>query len=333
MPGSPSSSACCWWPRWVALLDTARRLRDAREELARLHDEATTVAVEERPRAVQAAGAAVRTAMGTVARLREQGVRGMLLGSIEDFTAWALEDRHEIVRVADEDGNVTIMFSDIEGSTALNDELGDETWLKVLRAHDELLSRCFDQHRGHVVKSAGDGYMVVFSTPGARHRRRAGRAASARAGSACARALRQHPVRVRIGLHTGRAVERDGDWFGRNVAMAARVANVAAGGRGPGQHRARRAPEGAGRHDLAWRLEQTEPVDAQGAAGRAHAVAGRGVSGVTRRARPAAHARGDGARRRAGPALRPRGHDDRAGRLRRPRSARRRLRRTTATRC
>ena len=56
--------------------------------------------------------------MDTVARLREQGVRGMLLGSIEDFTAWALEDRHEIVRVADEDGNVTIMFSDIEGSTA-----------------------------------------------------------------------------------------------------------------------------------------------------------------------------------------------------------------------
>lgn len=250
-----------------ALVESARRLRDAREELARLHDEATTVAVEDRsPRAVQAAGAAVRTAMGTVARLREQGVRGMLLGSIEDFTTWALEDRNEIVRVADEDGNVTIMFSDIEGSTALNDELGDQVWLRVLRAHDALLSRCFDQHRGHIVKSAGDGYMVVFSTPGL------GIAAAMDVQRALergrvGRALRQHPVQVRIGLHTGRAIERDGDWFGRNVAMAARVANVAQGGEVlVSTELAARLKEQGG-SDQRWRLEQTEAVTLKGLPG------------------------------------------------------------------
>lgn len=250
----------------VALLDTTRRLREAREELGRMRDQATSVAVEERPRAVQAAGAAMRTAMETVTRLREQGVRGMLVSSIEDLTAWALEDRTEIVRVADEDGNVTIMFSDIEGSTALNDELGDETWLKVLQAHDKLLSRCFDQHRGHIVKSAGDGYMVVFSTP------ELGIAAALDVQRALARervprALRHHPVRVRIGLHTGRAIERDGDWFGRNVAMAARVANQAGGGEVlVSTELAARLKEQLG-EDLAWELQQTEAVTLKGLPG------------------------------------------------------------------
>ncbi|ROR89789.1 adenylate/guanylate cyclase domain-containing protein [Nocardioides aurantiacus] len=250
----------------IALLDATRRLREARDELERVRDQATSVAVEERPRAVQAAGAAMRTAMETVTRLREQGVRGMLVSSIEDLTAWALEDRTEIVRVADEDGNVTIMFSDIEGSTALNDELGDEVWLKVLQAHDKLLSRCFDQHRGHIVKSAGDGYMVVFSTP------QLGIAAALDVQRALERervprALRQHPVRVRIGLHTGRAVERDGDWFGRNVAMAARVANTAEGGEVlVSTELAARLKEDVG-DDLAWTLQQTEPVTLKGLPG------------------------------------------------------------------
>ena len=44
------------------------------------------------------------------------------------------------------------------------------------------------------------------------------------------RRLRRTPIRVRIGLHTGTAIERDGDYFGRNVAMAARVAAMADGG-------------------------------------------------------------------------------------------------------
>ncbi len=249
----------------VALVGATRRLREVRAERDELRDRATSVTVEERPRAVQAAGAAVRTAMDTVARLRQQGVRGMLVSSIEDLTAWALEDRSEIVRVADEDGNVTILFSDIEGSTALNEELGDETWLTVLRAHDKVLCAAFDQHRGHVVKTAGDGYMVVFSTPAL------GIAAAMDVQRALERervprALRQHPVRVRIGLHTGRAVERDGDWFGRNVAMAARVANSAAGGEVLVSTELAARLKEAG-DDGGWRLEQTEPVLLKGLPG------------------------------------------------------------------
>jgi adenylate cyclase len=180
--------------------------------------------------AVQTAGLAMRTALDTVSRMRERGVRSTLLASIDDFTRWALEDRGEIARVAGPDGEVTIFFSDIENSTALNSELGDEEWVKLLAAHDRLLHTYVERHRGLIVKSQGDGYMVVFSTPelalGASLDIQ--RALSAKRQRS--RRLRRTPVRVRIGLHTGTAIEKEGDYFGRNVAMAARVTAMADGG-------------------------------------------------------------------------------------------------------
>ena len=209
----------------------AVQLSRARERVAELEELAAAVAAEESPtpRSVQAAGRVVRTAVETVSRVRSQGVRGMLLSSIEDFTTWALEDRREIVRVAGADGNVTIMFSDIENSTALNSELGDKNWVKLLRDHDRLLNTYVDKHRGHIVKSQGDGYMVVFSTPELAIRAAIDIQRELSRTRQSTRRLRRTPIKVRIGLHTGTAIERDGDYFGRNVAMAARVAAVAEG--------------------------------------------------------------------------------------------------------
>ena len=180
--------------------------------------------------AAQAAGLAMRTVVETASKVREHGVRGMLLGSIDDFTTWALEDRTEIVRIAAADGTVTIFFSDIENSTSMNSELGDKKWMRVLAAHDRLLHTYIDKHRGHVVKNQGDGYMVVFSTPELAIRASLDIQRALSATRQRSRRLRRTPVRVRIGLHTGTAVERDGDWFGRNVAKAARVAAMADGG-------------------------------------------------------------------------------------------------------
>ena len=213
------------------------QLNQARSEVAELTDAIGTIEADpgfpRSPRtaqAVQTAGLAMRTAMDTVSRLRERGVRSTLLTSIDDFTRWALEDRSEIARVAGPDGEVTIFFSDIENSTALNSELGDEEWVKLLAAHDRLLHTYVDRHRGLIVKSQGDGYMVVFSTPelaiGASLDIQ--RALSAKRQRS--RRLRRTPIRVRIGLHTGTAIEKEGDYFGRNVAMAARVAAMADGG-------------------------------------------------------------------------------------------------------
>ena len=162
--------------------------------------------------------------------MREQGVRSTLLASIDDFTRWAQEDRGEIARVAGPDGEVTIFFSDIENSTALNSELGDEEWVKLLAAHDKLLHTYVEKHRGLIVKSQGDGYMVVFSTPDLALGASLDIQRALSAKRQRSRRLRRTPIRVRIGLHTGTAIEREGDFFGRNVAMAARVAAMADGG-------------------------------------------------------------------------------------------------------
>jgi class 3 adenylate cyclase len=221
----------------VAITLLVRTLSVTRAELADLTElremERTESPATRYPRtaqAAQAAGLAVRTVVGTASRLREHGVRSTVLGSIDEFTAWALEHRGEIARIAAPDGTVTILFSDIENSTSLNSELGDERWVRLLASHDKLLHTYVEKHRGQVVKNQGDGYMVVFSAPdlavgAALDIQRALSAKRQRN-----RHLRRTPIRVRIGLHTGTAIEREGDYFGSNVAMAARVAALADGG-------------------------------------------------------------------------------------------------------
>jgi adenylate cyclase len=181
-----------------------------------------------RPGPRSAAGRAMKAVVETAARVRDQGVGGLLMTSLEDLTRWATEDRAQIARVAAPDGTVTIFFSDIEDSTALNEQLGDARWIRLLDTHDALVRRLVEKQHGHVVKSQGDGFMVVFGDA----------AAAARAAIEIQNAfdqgasprLRKTPIKIRIGLHVGTAVARDGDYFGRNVAMAARVAAEARGG-------------------------------------------------------------------------------------------------------
>jgi adenylate cyclase len=120
-----------------------------------------------------------------------------------------------------------VFFSDIEGSTALNSELGDEGWVKLLIAHDTHVRAHVERRNGHIVKSQGDGFMIVFGSP----------LDAVKAGVGIQRSLadlrgrrgRRMPLKVRIGIHEGTAIARDGDLFGQTVAMAARVAALARG--------------------------------------------------------------------------------------------------------
>ena len=196
----------------------ARSRRQARQLLERLA----------RPRggAVYAASRAVSAIVETATRMHAVG--GLLMSSLDELNRWVREDRAEIARVSAPDGTVTIFFSDVEDSTALNERLGDKGWLRVLDAHDALVRRQLAAHGGHVVKSQGDGFMVVFGEPAAAVRAALGiqHALSA----APPRRLRATPIAVRIGVHVGRAITRDGDYFGRNVALCARVAACAGGG-------------------------------------------------------------------------------------------------------
>lgn len=118
----------------------------------------------------------------------------------------------------------TILFTDIEGSSALVESLGDHRWLEVLRSHNRIVREQVDRHRGYEVKTVGDGFMVAFPGP----------KPAVECAVAIQRALAEHEqepaLRVRMGLHAGDALEEDGDYFGREVVMAARVSAQARGG-------------------------------------------------------------------------------------------------------
>ncbi len=209
----------------VDVLVTRLRLRNAKRRITHLEGDLRTSAL---PRSRRMAGMAVKAVFETASRVREGGVTGLLMSSIEDITRWATEDRAEIVKVAAPDGTVTIFFSDIEDSTAHNERLGDDEWVRLLDSHDRVVRGEIKRHRGHVVKTQGDGFMVVFRDPAEAVRA----AVDIQRGldEAVHRRLRRTPIRVRIGVHVGTVVSKDGDYFGRNVAMAARVAGTAKGG-------------------------------------------------------------------------------------------------------
>jgi class 3 adenylate cyclase len=169
----------------------------------------------------------VKAVMDTATLVRKRGIGGALRSSIEDLAGWAQVERPDLARLAADDGTVTILFSDIEGSTALNEELGDRRWVKVLAQHDKIVRARVERERGHIIKTQGDGFMVAFAQP----------AEATRCSTEVQRALAGNggrsddaPIRVRIGIHKGDAVHRDGDLLGRNVALAARIAAEAEGG-------------------------------------------------------------------------------------------------------
>jgi predicted ATPase/class 3 adenylate cyclase len=122
-------------------------------------------------------------------------------------------------------GTVTFLFTDIEGSTRLWQE-HPKAMKPALARHDEILRAAIEAHDGHYVKSTGDGAYAVFST--------ASEAIDAAVASQRAMVteawLLPDPLRVRIGIHTGQADLRDGDYYGTAVNKAARLMSIAHGG-------------------------------------------------------------------------------------------------------
>ncbi|MEY2397398.1 MAG: hypothetical protein QOJ00_572 [Actinomycetota bacterium] len=151
------------------------------------------------------------------------------------------------------EGVVTFLFTDIEGSTHLIQQHGDD-WPDLLTKHYELLAGPLAAHGGHQVGTRGDAVFVAFDDAG-----------RALAGAIAAQAAVSHypwpdpPLRVRMGLHTGEAVVRNGDYVGLAVHEAARICAAGHGGQvlcsASALHFAGGAPEGAtlvdlGRHRL-----------------------------------------------------------------------------------
>jgi class 3 adenylate cyclase len=121
-------------------------------------------------------------------------------------------------------GTLTMMVTDIAGSTRLAESLGDRRWMDVLNDHNTLVRAEVEREGGTEVKAQGDGFLVVFASA----RRAILAAVGVQRALASYRAEHpDHPVSVRIGLHTGEIVDVDGDVFGQNVIIAVRIAGEA----------------------------------------------------------------------------------------------------------
>jgi class 3 adenylate cyclase/pimeloyl-ACP methyl ester carboxylesterase len=130
----------------------------------------------------------------------------------------------------------TVLFTDVEGSTALTRRLGDAKARQVMREHERITRDALRAHGGAEVKALGDGFMASFS--------------SATRALECAIAMQQAfaehnagllrqaqdahtepvEVRVRVGLNAGEPIAEDEDLFGTAVILAARIAAKAEGG-------------------------------------------------------------------------------------------------------
>ncbi|HUG48644.1 MAG TPA: adenylate/guanylate cyclase domain-containing protein [Candidatus Limnocylindria bacterium] len=123
-------------------------------------------------------------------------------------------------------GTVTLLFTDIEGSTRLLQQLGPSDYGSLLAEHHRLLGETAARHDGIEVKTEGDSFFIVFPrAPSALEAvvaMQRGLAAAAWPGRAS--------VRVRMGLHTGEVALSAGEYIGIDVHRAARISDAAHGG-------------------------------------------------------------------------------------------------------
>jgi class 3 adenylate cyclase len=118
------------------------------------------------------------------------------------------------------EGTVTLLVTDIEGSTSMTEELGDIRWMRVLNKHNEQVRQCVHDHGGIELKQQGDGFLLAFP--------------SARKALLCAvqlqKSFHDDELPVRMGLHTGEVIRDGDDLYGRNVILASRITDQARGG-------------------------------------------------------------------------------------------------------
>jgi adenylate cyclase len=149
---------------------------------------------------------------------------GMGLTTTVDDILQDVQDERPSVSAMAPDGSVTIVFTDIEGSTNLMETIGEKRWLELLAWHNDAVTQQTALFGGTVVKGQGDGFMLAFPACGS--------------ALACAVVLERllragwegTAVPTRMGIHCGNAKAESGDFFGRTVVIAARISGAAAGG-------------------------------------------------------------------------------------------------------
>jgi pimeloyl-ACP methyl ester carboxylesterase len=134
-----------------------------------------------------------------------------LLHEVERFVTGAL------VPVAVDRVLATVLFTDIVNSTQRVEEMGDQSWHRLLERHDDLVRSELIRHRGHEVATTGDGFAATFDGP----------ARAIRCARAIVEAVDDLGLEVRAGLHTGECEVTGGAVSGIAIHIAARVAAMA----------------------------------------------------------------------------------------------------------
>ena len=114
----------------------------------------------------------------------------------------------------------TVMFTDVVGSTALAERLGDSRWQELLSLHNRIVRRELDSFRGREVKTTGDGFLATFDSA----------ARAVRCAAAIRNGVAPLELAIRVGLHTGEVEYVGADVRGVAVHAAARVTALAGAG-------------------------------------------------------------------------------------------------------
>jgi len=114
-----------------------------------------------------------------------------------------------------------IMFTDIEGSTGISTELGDDAAFEAVRTHDSIVRGCLAEHGGREIKHTGDGILASFTSV----------TGSVKVGIAIQQRTKDDPnLAIKVGISAGEPVTTSEDIYGAAVNLAARICAQAAGG-------------------------------------------------------------------------------------------------------
>ncbi len=156
-----------------------------------------------------------RNAMNTFMQ-DETHIARHLDGSLEEWNKPKLKEEQPRV--------ITVLFTDIAGSTAMTQQLGDAGAQEVVRAHNRVVREALTQFRGREVKHTGDGIMASFeqASDGVE-----AAIAMQRGANSHTQAYPNLPLYLKIGINSGEPIQEDNDLFGSTVQMSARIVDKA----------------------------------------------------------------------------------------------------------
>jgi len=141
--------------------------------------------------------------------------------------ATALKEWNKPKKLEKSSGPVTVLFTDIAGSTNMTQTLGDALAQQVVRAHNKIVRDALHKHNGKEIKHTGDGIMASFSKTS----NGVEAAADMQKGSVRHSAANPDlPLDLKIGINAGEPIAEDDDLFGTTVQMAARIVDKAQAG-------------------------------------------------------------------------------------------------------